>query len=341
MLCLLPYVLLHGVPQGVPLDAQWFANVPRATVTFTSSRVLAEYLGLLAFPAFLGTDFAWAAQVPVLREPGLPLLLATAVWLPVLVGAVLLLRRVPLPAAGLVWCFAALLPVLHLFPIGVLMAERLTYLPSVGFCLFAGALLGSIPRRPVAVGVVVALVVLLGVRSAVRASDWRSDLALWLAELPKAPNDVVVNNNLAVAWSSRGEYAKALPVLQHAVSVAPGYWRAWVNLGIAQQGLGDREPARAAFREAMRLAPGTSSPLYFMSRLQAEEGDLAGAVATLAEARRVAPEEARLATLQGQYFSALGRHSEAWAAFSAALAVDPGDAEARRGLEALGATAPR
>jgi Flp pilus assembly protein TadD len=306
-------------------------------VTFTTSRILAEYLRIFSFPTFLGTDFAYAARVPLIREPGLGLLLATAAWMPVVVGALLLLRRFPLPSAGLLWAFAALLPVLHLFPIGVLMAERLTYLPSAGFCIAAAAMVGSVRRSPVVVAAALVLVGLLGIRSAVRAAEWRSDLALWESELPKAPNDVVVNNNLAVSYSSRGEYAKAIPVLEHAIRVAPGYWRAHVNLGVAAQGLGDRDRARQAHLTAIRMAPGLSSPLFFYSRFQADEGDLAGAVATLAVARRIAPEEARLATAQGQHLARLGRVAEARASFEAALAIDPADGEAKAGLAGLAA----
>jgi len=334
-LALLPYLILRGMPRGVPLEAQWLAGVPRSTVTFTTSRILAEYLRVFAFPSFLGTDFAYAARVQLIREPGLDLLLSTAAWLPVVVGAIYCLRRFPLPSAGLLWSFVALLPVLHLFPIGVLMAERLTYMPSVGFCIAAAAMVGSIRRSPVVVAAVFVLVALLGIRSAGRAADWRSDLALWESELQKAPNDVVVNNNLAVAYSYRGEFAKAIPVLETAIRVAPGYWRAHVNLGVAAQGLGDRDKARQAYVKAIRMAPGVSSPLYFYSRFQAEEGDLAGAVATLAAARRIAPEEARLATAQGQHLAKLGRVAEARAAFQAALALDPADGEARAGLAGL------
>ena len=334
-LALVPYLALRGLPRGVPLEAQWLAGVPRSAVTFTTSRILGEYLRIFAAPHFLGTDFAYAARVQLIREPGLDLLLSTAAWLPLVVGAALLLRRFPLPSAGFLWSFAALLPVLHLFPIGVLMAERLTYLPSAGFCIAAAAVIGSIRRSPVVLAAVFALVTSLGIRSAVRAADWRSDLALWESELPKAPDDVVVNNNLAVAYSFRGEYAKAIPVLEHAIRVAPGYWRAQVNLGVAAQGLGDREKAGQAYRKAIGMAPGLSSPLYFYSRFQAAEGDLDGAVATLASARRIAPEEARLATALGQHLAKLGRVDEARAAFQAAIAIDPADGEARLGLEQL------
>jgi Flp pilus assembly protein TadD len=215
------------------------------------------------------------------------------------------------------------------------MAERLTYLPSAGFCMAAAAILGSIRRAPVVVAAIFVLVGSFAIRSAVRAADWRSDLALWESELPKAPDDVVVNNNLAVAYSSRGEYAKAIPLLENAIRVGPRYWRAYVNLGIAAEGLGDRSGARAAYRNAIRIAPGVPDPLYFFARFQASNDDLEGAVSTLATARRIAPEQARLATAQGQYLARLGQVPDARAAFRAALAIDPSDRDAKVGLSAL------
>ena len=187
---------------------------------------------------------------------------------------------------------------------------------------------------------VLALVAVLGIRSTVRAADWRSDLALWESEIDKAPRDVVVNNNLAVAYSARGEYAKAIPPLETAIRVGPGYWRARVNLGIAEQGLGRPERARAAYLEAIRIAPREVDPLYFYARFQADQGDHAGAVVTLDAARRRAPEQARLATAQGLGFLKLGRADDAREAFRAALAIDPADAAARAGLTGLAVPAP-
>jgi tetratricopeptide (TPR) repeat protein len=334
-LALLPYLLLRGMPTGVPLEAQWLAGVPRSTVTMTTSWILAEYLRVLAFPAFLGTDFAYAARVPLVKEAGGTLLLATAAWAPVLVAALALVRRYPLPSAGVLWSFAALLPVLHVFPIGVLMAERLLYLPSAGFCIAAGAAIGSIRRTPVVAAAVLALVVLLGIRSTVRAAEWRSDLALWESEISKAPLDVTVNNNLAVAYSARGDFAKALGPLETAIRVGPYYWRAHVNLGIAAQGLGDVPKARQAYLDAIRIAPRESSPYFFYARFLSETGDAAGAVAVLQQARRLAPEEARIATALGRNLARLGRTEEARAAFQTALAIDPADGGARAGLAGL------
>jgi hypothetical protein len=365
-LVVLAYLAVRAVPLGVPPASRWFAGVPPEAVALTASRVLGEYLRILVFPAFLGTDFAYAARIPLVAAPGPGLAAATAAWVLALAGALLAFRRAPLVSAGVLWTFAALLPVLHLVPIGVLMAERLLYLPSAGFCLAAAALtagamagtgappIPAAPRGPAdapppagppgtagrRAGLLalaaLAVVTAFAVRSAVRAADWRDGVALWTSERPKAPRDPVVNNNLAVELSARGDHAGALARAADAVAAAPGYWRAHVNLGIAAQALGDRPRARAAFAEAARIAPGSSVPRFFQARLLEAEGDLEGALRTLAEARRLSPEEARLATAQGRLLERLGRPAEARAAYEAARALDPADAEARAGAARLG-----
>jgi Flp pilus assembly protein TadD len=350
------YVVLRGTPVGSPPASQWFAGVPRTSVALTTSRILAEYLRILAFPGFLGTDFAYAARVRLLSAPDAGFWAATAAWGAVLAGALLAARRAPLPSAGLLWTFAALLPVLHLVPIGVLMAERLLYLPSVGFCIAAGAWIAAAasaaggggagrpaaPSRRASAAALLSLaaVAALAVRSTVRAADWRDGVSLWTSELPKAPRDPVVNNNLAVALSARGEHARALARSEAAIAASPGYWRAHVNLGIAAQALGDVDRARGAYLEAARLAPEASAPPFFLARLLAERGDLEGALAQVAAARGLAPEEARLAAMQGRLLARLGRPAEARAAFEAALALDPADAEARAALAPSRAAGP-
>jgi Flp pilus assembly protein TadD len=110
-----------------------------------------------------------------------------------------------------------------------------------------------------------------------------------------------------------------------------------VNLGIAAHGLGDLDKARRAYLDAIRIAPRESSPYYYYARFQGDTGDPAGAVATLEVARRLAPEEARIPSLLGQNLVKLGRTDEARVAFQAALAIDPADAAARRGLDGLAA----
>src|SRR2546422_8166242 len=102
--------------------------------------------------------------------------------------------RAPLVALGILWVFVALLPVLNIIPIGALMGERLLYLPSVGFCLAAGAgtaLLLGVARsaRPMVAGAVTVALLGLATKSLGRTADWRHPLTLYEAELREAPPD--------------------------------------------------------------------------------------------------------------------------------------------------------
>jgi hypothetical protein len=355
-LAAVPYFLVRGFDVSVTPVARWFpVGTSPWHVFLTMSRVLGEYLRILAFPSFLGGDFAYAARIPTLTAPTASFWIATAAWAAALAaGAALLLsRRAPLEGAGVLWTFAALLPVLNLVPVGVLLAERLLYLPSAGFCLAAGVALARLApaeagaaaappaappaARPRAVAAAAAAILaLLAARTVARTLDWRSEVAFWESELEKAPRQVVVNNNLAVALSARGEDARAAERLEVALAEAPGYWRAWVNLGIARRHLGQRQPARAAFQRAIHIAPGQAAPLLHMALLVEDEGDLAGAAALLARARALQPEDAALARTQGKVLLRAGRRDEARAALEAALRLDPHDAESRRLLREPG-----
>ncbi|HEU4384847.1 MAG TPA: tetratricopeptide repeat protein, partial [Anaeromyxobacteraceae bacterium] len=361
-LAAVPYFVVRGLDVSVAPVARWFpVGTPPAHVALTMSRVLGEYLRILAFPSFLGGDFAYAVRLPTLSAPTAGFWIASAAWVAALAGgaALLLSRRAPLEGAGVLWTFAALAPVLQLVPVGVLLAERLLYLPSAGFCLAAGAGLARLlpaagaaaaaseaaaaPAPPPAwarswaAAAAAAIVALLAARTAVRTLDWRSEVAFWESELEKAPRQVVVNNNLAVALSARGEDARAAERLEVALAENPYYWRAWVNLGIARRHLGERERARTAFLRAIRIAPGQTAPLLHLALFLEDEGDSAGAAALLSRARALQPEDAGLARTHGQVLMRAGRREEARAALEAALRLDPHDAESRRALAGLGA----
>jgi tetratricopeptide (TPR) repeat protein len=350
-LAFVPYRLGHGPGLAVAPVARWFpVDTPPLHVVLTMSRVMGEYLRILVLPAFLGGDFAYAARIPTLTGPTLALGLATVAWLSSLGAAALLWRRGPLVSLGLLWIPVGLAPVMNvLVPVGVLLAERLLYLPSVGFCLAAGAALARLgplcdetagvlaaahPRAPDAArrllsALPAAALALLLVRTELRVQDWTSGVRFWESELAKAPHEVVVNNNLAVALTSRAQPARAIPLLEGTLAEHPTYWRAWVNLGIARHLTGDPAGSRRAFEEAARLAPQSADPPRFLARLLESEHDVPGAVAALLRARRNAPEQAALARELGALLLRADRPAEARAQLDDAARLDPADAQAR------------
>ncbi len=338
---LVPYLLARGPMLAVAPEARWFpVETPGVHVALTMSRVLGEYLRILAFPTFLGGDFAYAARLPTLTGPTLGFAVATAAWLGTVAAALLLLRRAPLVAAGLAWIFLPLLPVLQLIPVGVLLAERLLYLPSVGFCLAAAAALGHWlgegrwAGRAALVGL--ALAAALTGRTVARTLEWRTDVAYWESELAKAPREVVVNNNLGAAYLSRRRFSEAAERLRVVLEVHPRYWRAHINLGLALQWTGDLTGARRALEAALPLAPESADPPYYLARFLRETGAREEALPHLARARRLRPEEARLPLLEGEILLELGRVEEGRAALREAARLDPGDRRAPQLLERTG-----
>ena len=256
-----PVLRLAG-PGGlsVPAASQWFNGQAHATVFFTMTRALAEYFRVLAWPHPLGVDFFYSQRIPFTLELGLPCVLATLVWLGLIAVALRMRKRAPLVSLGILWVFAALATVLNIIPIGTLMAERLLYLPSVGFCLAAAtALVTFLPKRAFALALVGVTGLLLALTWQ-RNAEWHDATTLWEAELQKEPKDVVVNNNLAVQYAARGDFARARERLLVALQTMPSYWRAWVNLGNAQHHLGDDPGALRLVRARPRARAHLAEP---------------------------------------------------------------------------------
>jgi tetratricopeptide (TPR) repeat protein len=344
------YLVLRPGAAIAPVESRWFGSHPPSVVWNTMTRALAEYLRILVFPVELATDFGYAAKIPFTLRFGAGSAVATAIWASVLAAGLFAARRAPIFSLAVLWTFAALLPVLNVVPIGVLMAERLLFLPSVGLCLLAGRLVvlaggaatAASPAPPLAarlrpaLGVLSAtLLALLAGRTLARNADWRTPMALFEAELRTAPRHPVVNNNLAVEYTARGEPRRALERLDVALAAAPAYWRAWVNRGVALQRLGDADGAFAAFARASAIAPREASPLYFAGWALAERGEWARALEVLARAERLEPEDPRTLLEAARCLAALGRTEEARMKLRRAAALDPQDPEPPRRLAAL------
>jgi Flp pilus assembly protein TadD len=338
------FVLRPGVgPAG---GSRWFDGQPGGVIFNTMTRALAEYLQLLVLPYPLGVDFYYSNKIPFTHSFTLACVAATAAWLAVLAFGVVLLRRSPVIGLGILWIFVALLPVLNIVPIGVLMAERLLYLPSVGFCIAAGAgaamLFDRVPAqrwlattgRAVLALMAIAVVAFAAITWK-RNADWRNALTLWEAELRKEPQDVVVNNNLAVEYTSRGELAKARERLEVALRTNPFYWRAHVNMGIVAHKLRDDATAVRSLEEAHRIDPSAASPDFFMAQVLADQGNFSGAIDYLARAERADPLDARTPLFQGWYLYQMGRLEEATAELRRAAMLDPGDPQAGRYLSEI------
>lgn len=234
-------------------------------------------------------------------------------WLlwPLLAGAIWALRRrAPRVALGLAWMALPLLPVLHLVPIASAAAERYLYLPCAGLGLALGAgltaalgqrgpdgatsggLRGGSARLIVALAAV-GLLLAAAAGTALRATDWSSEVRLWSAEVARGEPSAGTLQNLAAALAERGHMAQASQLMMQAWERAPGHpvvFRTLVRL-LAMGALPGSRPLPAPLRrEALPelLRPDTPpARLRSWSGRLATEGHptLARVVAEMATAR--------------------------------------------------------
>ncbi|MFO0984725.1 MAG: hypothetical protein U1E76_23875 [Planctomycetota bacterium] len=181
-----------------------FVNAPILERTLIPLDLLARYVALMAWPAGLRV-FYHRTEFGV---PGVGHLLLLALLAATIVIA---LRRDRRLALLLLWFVAALLPVLNIVPIQETFAERFTYLPSIGWCLFLGqaiAHLGRLERARLgslasAVLIPAAAVLLLLTLTIQRNRDWRTSLTLWEAQARAAPQFAYSHYQLGYYYRDR------------------------------------------------------------------------------------------------------------------------------------------
>jgi tetratricopeptide (TPR) repeat protein len=137
-------------------------------------------------------------------------------------GAVLLRRRHPPAAVGLAIFPLALLPVSHLSPFSVLMAERFLYLSLVGASVAIAWMLGTAPLRPAIRNTLVAVLVLgFAFRAADRNRDWKHPLRLAEATVELTPDNAFAQYFLGNEAFGVGDVELAVKSFKRALELDP------------------------------------------------------------------------------------------------------------------------
>jgi tetratricopeptide (TPR) repeat protein len=144
---------------------------------------------------------------------------------------------------GLCWLLLTLLPVSNFVQTAsIFMAERYLYLPSLGYFIIFGWLLGElltknvlasrfILRMTLIIGLV-GLTVLYAGRTLLRNRDWKDNFALGKSLLEVDPNSATGHHYLGMKYAQEGDNEKAKKEYLMALKVAPNMRGTHYNLGI-------------------------------------------------------------------------------------------------------------
>jgi Flp pilus assembly protein TadD len=316
------YLLLRLIVVGsltLPVKPELIDN-PLAHVPFlprveTALVVLSQYLALLAFPLRLSADYSFN-EIPVVSSARDPRFVAAA-GLFALLTLLLVVNgrrsRSLVLAAAFSACALALTANL-LFPIGTIKAERLLYLPSLGWCLALGWLALQacrFQRRQVVCAAVVLLVTAYAGRTWARNRDWHDNFALFAAAVRDAPDSSKAHFNLGNAYAERHDVDRAIAEFREALRLYPPDADAAFGVGRMYEEKGVETLAMDWYARATQLDPQNIKARLNLGLLRYRRGEIALADAELRAGVAGAPDDARLLLALSLVSLAEGREADA------------------------------
>jgi len=259
------YMLLRLVFFKSTIEHVAYPGNSLVTNFLTMTKVIASYIKLWFFPVVLNPDYHVTFQTTPIK---LPFLIPLALLVCIAFLAVRLYRRQKEITFSILWIFITLIPVMNIIPIGNIMAERYLYLPSFGFCLFAGILILKIHARvpkayhPLVNGCFAAIFILSLAHTIRHNRIWFDKQTLWYYTVLNTSCSFNAHNNLGKEYYEKGLLEKAIEeytiALSKASEVRYAYPIAHYNLGIAYDEKGMFDASIQEYRNALRIEPKNS-----------------------------------------------------------------------------------
>lgn len=242
---------------------------------FTFLATLPEYLRILLYPSDLHID----RQFPVY---------ASFFWWPVIGGLAVVAISVVAVVRGfggqsvvfawaILWFFAAYFP--HtgiLVPMNSMFLEHWLYLTTVGAFLAIGKSFSSDSNANsiwLTRSLTTAIVLALGVCTWNQNRIWSNSITLYEHILKFNPKAARVHNNLAMAYSQRGEIDKAIEHYQTAIATSDVYPESHHNLALALLSRGRIDEGIAHLMKAVEMNPDFYFSYEFLAKAHAMKGD--------------------------------------------------------------------
>lgn len=241
-------------------------TIPKASRLSTAVLIMGKYLLLLFVPWPLVSDYSFNA-IPFTNFGDPLVLLSAATYIALIVWCAIRLYKSLADHYGLaVLFFLATIALFSniVFLVGVNMAERFLFFPSVGFCMFIGLSVerllkkqaGNFEMFPKPLWATLLPICILYMALTIkRNSEWKDNLALYTADIAKSPNSSRINFMLGNELASVGRKAEAIPYLRQAVAIYPQYAAAQLELGKALYGIQNFAEASAHAEKALQLLP--------------------------------------------------------------------------------------
>ncbi len=316
----LPFILLFAVALVVRSVYEGGGIIPFfrrdiASQIFTGMPVLTGYLKLLLLPTGLNI----AHDVEIYNTPFTFSVITSAIILFFyVVTAVYINRRKEggwrLLSYFMIWYFVTLLIVI-IVPLNRIMQENRCYISGAVFAMFLGVVIGKMvysrQRYKFAYGILAVLMIIYGVGTVYRNTVWKNNVTLWTDAMEKSPYELLVYNNLSVAYKNVGEYEKAKEVLFRGIRLFPNEWLYHYNLAVLFNISGEMDYALLEYDRAIMLNPKALSAYVGKGSIYLQKEDIGKGMAIFQEVINRRPEHALAHYYMARAFHKLGQREDA------------------------------
>jgi tetratricopeptide (TPR) repeat protein len=324
-----PFFLLAAVVSGITVYTQErsLAKLEAVSVGRRTGNALlsyAAYLGKTFWPADLAAFYPLRVAIPLWQAAAAAALLAAVTAL-----VLLRFRRSPWLAVGWLWFAGMLVPVIGILQVGRQgMADRYTYLPSIGLFL---ALVWEVSEqaarrrwmRTALPAAFAAALALLGVAAQAQAKTWKDSITLFRHALAVTDGNYLAHLNVGVALLREGKTEEAMEEYRRALAIQPNMMEAQAALGTALHKQGRSAEALPHLERAVRLRPDSAQVRHTLAITLEDLGRHRAAIAQLEKAVELSPRFADAHYGLGTLLQKQGRTDEALRHFESALAIDP------------------
>ncbi len=196
---------------------------------------------------------------------------------------------------GWLWYLGMLVPVIGLVQVGTQsMADRYTYLPSIGIFIIISCLLSELSQKkpglkPLIIVSSIGTIVLAGYGSYVQAGYWKDSGTLYQHTIKYAENSSLINFNYGSFKYEKGDIDGAIYYFKKTVERTP-HADAYNSLGRCMNQKNKPDEAIGFYLKAIQQSPSYASAHYNVAVLYYEKKQYASAVLHFKEAIRFAPE---------------------------------------------------
>lgn len=300
-------------------------DLSAADYFFTQCRAIWVYVAKFFVPVGLNIDHDFAISRGIMDHGALFGLLAL---LAASAAAFWFRKQYPLASYGWFVFLLLLAPTSSFVPIRDVLVERRVYLPSIGLLLILAEVLRrvEIPKWAFAIPIV-----LFAGMTYQRNVLWAEPLALWQDAAEKSPSKWRVQFQVADALYRRGDCAQAAAAFEKTSALAKPDYRLLINWANALDCAGQQPQALQRAQDALALEK-TAQAYALIGMLHAKANRTQEALESLNEAIATDMRFDPAYFFRGNVYAMLGDNDRAAADYRKALEINPGNAQAARGL---------